>query len=52
MGEFTGKAGSQTENKSYTNTLNSAMELKIVYRLVSLILDTLSKKYLNKNKIK
>lgn len=42
MVEFTGKAGSQTKNKSYTNTLNSAMELKKVYRVVSLFIDTLN----------
>lgn len=41
MGEFTGKASSQTKNKYYTNKLNTAMEPKWVYRVVSLDLDTL-----------
>lgn len=45
MVEFTGKASSQTENKSYTNALNSAMKLKCVYRVVSLFLDKLIQIY-------
>lgn len=45
MVEFTGKESSQTENRSYTNTVNSAMELKTVYRVVSLVLGTLIQMY-------